>query len=106
MESVPVMIANKAAWDDPWKRAKIEQIATLLQSALRAEGMVGLKMNAPADTHRGDHRRPAEPEEPDGVAPLQIRLGLDRKHPAGEGSAPASSRNCCASAPKGSSSTR
>ena len=56
MESVPVMIANKTAWADPWKRAKIEQIATLLQSALRAEGMVGLKMNAPADAHRGDHR--------------------------------------------------
>ncbi|HAD04584.1 MAG: ATP phosphoribosyltransferase [Desulfuromonadales bacterium GWD2_61_12] len=49
MESVPVMIAHKAAWADPWKRAKIEQIATLLQSALRAEGMVGLKLNAPAD---------------------------------------------------------
>lgn len=49
MSSVPVMIVNKASWNDPWKRAKIEQIATLLQSALRAEGMVGLKMNAPAD---------------------------------------------------------
>jgi ATP phosphoribosyltransferase len=49
MESVPVMVANKAAWNDPWKRAKIEQIATLLNSALRAEGMVGLKLNAPAD---------------------------------------------------------
>ncbi|UFS69044.1 ATP phosphoribosyltransferase [Geomonas sp. RF6] len=49
MESVPVMVANKAAWADPWKRAKIEQIATLLQSALRAEGMVGLKMNAPQE---------------------------------------------------------
>lgn len=49
MESVPVMVANKAAWNDPWKRAKIEQIATLLNSTLRAEGMVGLKMNAPAD---------------------------------------------------------
>jgi ATP phosphoribosyltransferase len=49
MSSVPVMIANKSAWTDPWKRAKIEQIATLLQSALRAEGMVGLKLNAPAD---------------------------------------------------------
>jgi len=47
MESVPVMIVNKASWADPWKRAKIEQVATLLQSALRAEGMVGLKMNAP-----------------------------------------------------------
>ena len=49
MESVPVMIVNKASWEDPWKRAKIQQVATLLQSALRAEGMVGLKMNAPAD---------------------------------------------------------
>lgn len=49
MESVPVMVANKAAWADPWKRQKIEQIATLLQSALKAEGMVGLKMNAPGD---------------------------------------------------------
>ncbi len=49
MESVPVMVVNKAAWNDPWKRAKIEQIATLLNSTLRAEGMVGLKMNAPAD---------------------------------------------------------
>jgi ATP phosphoribosyltransferase len=49
MESVPVMVVNKMAWTDPWKRSKIEQIATLLQSALRAEGMVGLKMNAPAD---------------------------------------------------------
>lgn len=49
MESVPVMVANKAALNNPWKRKKIEQIATLLSSALNAEGMVGLKMNAPAD---------------------------------------------------------
>ena len=49
MESVPVLLASKTAWADPWKRAKIEQIATLLKSSLAAEGMVGLKMNAPAD---------------------------------------------------------
>jgi ATP phosphoribosyltransferase len=49
MESVPVLIANKDAWNDPWKRGKIERIYTMLQSALRAEGMVGLKMNAPGD---------------------------------------------------------
>ena len=49
MSSVPVMIANRDAWTDPWKRTKIEQIGTMLQSALSAEGMVGLKMNAPAD---------------------------------------------------------
>jgi ATP phosphoribosyltransferase len=47
MESVPVLIANKVSWDDPWKRNKIKQIATLMQSALLAEGMVGIKMNAP-----------------------------------------------------------
>jgi len=41
--------ANKAAGDTPGKRAKIEQIATLLQSALAAEGMVGIKMNAPGN---------------------------------------------------------
>jgi len=49
MESVPVLIANTEAWEDPWKRAKIERIYTMLQSALRAEGMVGLKMNAPGN---------------------------------------------------------
>ena len=49
MESVPVMIANRTAWENPWKRAKIEQIATLLKSALAAEGMVGIKMNAPGN---------------------------------------------------------
>lgn len=42
-------IANKTAWEDPWKRKKIEQIAMLVKSALTAEGMVGLKMNVPAD---------------------------------------------------------
>lgn len=49
MQSVPVLIANKDAWADPWKRGKIERIYTMLQSALRAEGMVGLKMNAPGE---------------------------------------------------------
>jgi len=49
MQSVPVLIANRTAWEDPWKRAKIEQISTLLQSALAAEGMVGIKMNAPGN---------------------------------------------------------
>lgn len=43
------LIANPAAWEDPWKREKIEQIALLLQAALRAEDLVGLKMNVPKD---------------------------------------------------------
>lgn len=41
-------IANKAAWADPWKRKKIESMILLLQGALRAEKLVGLKMNVPA----------------------------------------------------------
>src|SRR2546427_5803571 len=47
-ESVPQLIANRAAWAVPWKREKIEQIALLLAGALRAEAQVGLKMNVPA----------------------------------------------------------
>ena len=46
-ESVPQLIANRAAWEVPWKRQKIEQIALLLAGALRAEAQVGLKMNVP-----------------------------------------------------------
>ncbi len=42
-------IANKDAWKDPWKRDKIENIVLLLQGALRADKIVGLKMNVPAD---------------------------------------------------------
>ena len=49
MTTAPQLIANKKAWEDPWKREKIEQIATLLKGALAAEGMVGLKMNVPKD---------------------------------------------------------
>ena len=39
------LIANPRAWEDPWRRAKIEQLAMLLKGALAAEGMVGLKLN-------------------------------------------------------------
>jgi ATP phosphoribosyltransferase len=49
MQSNTQLIANKAAWEDPWKREKMEQISMLLQGALRAEELVGLKLNAPKD---------------------------------------------------------
>ena len=45
LASTTRFIANKKAWDDPWKREKMENIAILLKGALAAEGMVGLKMN-------------------------------------------------------------
>lgn len=47
IESVTVLVANKKSWEDPFKRRKLEQMAMLLQGALRAEGRVGLKMNVP-----------------------------------------------------------
>ena len=43
------LIANNDAWNDEWKRQKMENIAMLLQAALEADGLVGLKMNIPQD---------------------------------------------------------
>jgi ATP phosphoribosyltransferase len=45
LESTTRLIANRTAWTDPWKRAKIEQLSVLLQGALAAESKVLLKMN-------------------------------------------------------------
>jgi len=45
MQTNTQLIANHEAWKDPAKREKIEQIALLLQGALRGEKLVGLKMN-------------------------------------------------------------
>jgi len=49
LETNTQLIASKAAWETPWKKEKIEQIARLLKGALRADGMVGLKMNVPKE---------------------------------------------------------
>ncbi|KFN38308.1 ATP phosphoribosyltransferase, partial [Smithella sp. F21] len=45
LESTPRFIAHKQSWNDINKRIKIQNIALLLQGALRAEAKVGLKMN-------------------------------------------------------------
>ncbi len=45
MQTNTQLIANHEAWKDPAKREKIEQIALLLQGALKGEKLVGLKMN-------------------------------------------------------------
>ena len=47
LESETVVIANKAAFKDKWKKTKIENIVMLLKAALLADGKVGLKMNVP-----------------------------------------------------------
>ncbi len=49
LESTTRLVANKKAWEDPGKRAKLEQIAMLLTGALQAESRVLLKMNVGAD---------------------------------------------------------
>jgi ATP phosphoribosyltransferase len=46
LKSTTRLIANKAAWAEPWKRTKIEQIAMLLEGALAAVSRVLLKLNA------------------------------------------------------------
>lgn len=45
LSSTTRLIANKDAWEDGWKRKKIERLALLLQGAIVARDMVGLKLN-------------------------------------------------------------
>ncbi len=47
MASTTRLIANHNAWEDEWKQAKMNNLATLLKAAMEAESKVGLKMNAP-----------------------------------------------------------
>ncbi len=47
MESTTRLIASHQAWDDPWKRTNIENLAMLLQGAVLGQSKVGLKMNVP-----------------------------------------------------------
>lgn len=49
LESNTKLIANPSSMKVPWKKQKIEQIALLLDGALKAESMVGLKMNVPKE---------------------------------------------------------
>jgi ATP phosphoribosyltransferase len=47
LESSTRLIANHSAWEDRWKRGKMEDVALLIQGALNAHSLVGLKMNVP-----------------------------------------------------------
>ncbi|HTH52404.1 MAG TPA: ATP phosphoribosyltransferase [Edaphobacter sp.] len=46
MESETQLIANKDAWKDDWKKAKINNISLMLNAAIAAQGRVGLMLNA------------------------------------------------------------
>ena len=45
MESEAHMIAGKNALADPWKKSKLDQIATMLRGAIDAQSQVGLMLN-------------------------------------------------------------
>jgi len=49
MESFPQFVANKNAFQDEWKRQKLERIGMLLKAAQAARDVVGLKMNVPSE---------------------------------------------------------
>ena len=53
LTSTTRLIANKTAWEDPAKRNKIEDLATLLQGAISARSKVGLKLNVPRNKLEG-----------------------------------------------------
>lgn len=48
MESYPQFVSSKSAYQDEWKRRKMETLVLLLKGALEARDKVGLKMNVPA----------------------------------------------------------
>ena len=45
MESETHLIANHAAYADPWKQQKIDNLALMLRGAIDAQGQVGLMLN-------------------------------------------------------------
>ena len=47
MESNTKFVMNKEAYDNPWKKKKVERLVLMLQSAMAANGQVGLMMNVP-----------------------------------------------------------
>jgi ATP phosphoribosyltransferase len=46
MESETHLIANTGAYEDPWKKHKIDSLALMLNAAIDAQGQVGLMLNA------------------------------------------------------------
>jgi len=47
MESNTKFVMNKEAYDNSWKKQKVERLVLMLQSAMAANGQVGLMMNVP-----------------------------------------------------------
>ena len=50
LQSTPRLIANRQAYQDPWKKQKIDDIALMLRGAMAAESKAGLMMNVHRET--------------------------------------------------------
>ena len=83
------LIASPQAWEDPWKRQKIEDIALMLNAVMAAEGKVWLSMNVKKRRPRRGDRNPARARQ--AHRQLADRPGLVR------GRRPSSMRPWCAS---------
>ena len=53
LQSTTRFIVNKTAYQDPWKKAKIDDLVLMLKSTLEAESKVGLMMNVAKDKLEG-----------------------------------------------------
>ena len=49
LESTPRLIVNHGAYENPWKRRKLDRLALMLTGAIAAQGKVGLMLNCPKD---------------------------------------------------------
>ncbi len=78
VESTPRLIASPQAWEDPWKRQKIEDVALMLNAVMAAEGKVWLSLNTRRREHRRRHRPPAGPRQ--AHRELALRPGVVRSH--------------------------
>ena len=75
LESTPRLIANAAAWQDDWKRKKIENITLMLRGAIAAEGKVGADDERARNASRQGAQGPAGVAETDRLVAGQRRLG-------------------------------
>ncbi len=87
LTSTTRFMANKQAWEIPWKREKMENIAMLLKGAIEARAKVGLKMNVPEGPAERGRRLSARREEPNRQPTGRRQLGGRRSDSGGKAGA-------------------
>src|SRR2546430_1324669 len=73
LESNTQLVANKAAWADPSRREKIENLAVMLSGAMAAHGRVGLMRNVRRNGDRALRRYATQWDGLDKGEPLRVR---------------------------------